>query len=131
ELKRDDAEKKVKVYDFRRALRFSKDQIRSLTRIYDNFARLMTTYFSAQLRTHVNISVATADQIPYEEYVRSVPNMTILNVIEIPPLDGRMIMEVHPGIAYAMVDRILGGQGTGFNNIENLTEIEIKLMTNL
>ncbi|MCY8693223.1 flagellar motor switch protein FliM, partial [Bacillus spizizenii] len=42
ELKKEEKEKKVKVYDFKRALRFSKDQIRSLTRIHDNFARLLT-----------------------------------------------------------------------------------------
>ncbi|MEK3886967.1 flagellar motor switch protein FliM [Bacillus sp. FSL K6-3431] len=131
DLKKEDEEKKVKVYDFKRALRFSKDQVRSLTRIYENFARLLTTYFSAQLRTYVNIAVASADQIPYEEYIRSVPSMTILNVFEVPPLEGRMIMEIHPNIAYAMIDRILGGQGTSINKIENLTEIELRLMTNL
>ncbi|MCJ8006273.1 flagellar motor switch protein FliM [Lederbergia wuyishanensis] len=131
DFKREEDVKKVKIYDFKRALRFSKDQVRSLTRIYENFARLLTTYFSAQLRTYVNITVATADQIPYEEYVRSVPNMTILNVIEVPPLEGRMIMEIHPNIAYAMIDRILGGKGTSINKIENLTEIETRLMTNL
>ncbi|MBS4177113.1 flagellar motor switch protein FliM [Lederbergia citrea] len=131
DFKKEDEEKKVKVYDFKRALRFSKDQIRSLTRIYDNFARLLTTYFSAQLRTYINIIVASADQIPYEEYIRSVPKMTILNVIDVQPLDGRMIMEIHPNIAYAMIDRILGGKGTSYNKIENLTEIEMRLMTNL
>lgn len=45
ELKKEVKEKKVKVYDFKRALRFSKDQIRSLTRIHDNFARLHNTLF--------------------------------------------------------------------------------------
>ena len=85
ELKKEQSEKRVKVYDFKRALRFSKDQIRSLTRIHENFARLMTTFFSAQLRTYVQISVASADQIPYEEFIRSIPKMTILNVFEVPP----------------------------------------------
>ena len=127
ELKKEEVEKKVKVYDFKRALRFSKDQIRSLTRIHENFARLLTTYFSAQLRTYVQISVASADQIPYEEFIRSIPNMTILNVFEVPPLDGRIIMEVNPNIAYAMMDRVLGGKGISVNKVESLTEIEIRL----
>ena len=56
ELKKEESEKRVKVYDFKRALRFSKDQIRSLTRIHENFARLLTTFFSAQLRTYVQIT---------------------------------------------------------------------------
>ncbi|MFD2682822.1 flagellar motor switch protein FliM [Bacillus seohaeanensis] len=131
ELKKEEEEKKVKVYDFKRALRFSKDQIRSLTRIHENFARILTTYFSAQLRTYVQISVASADQIPYEEFIRSIPKMTILNVFEVPPLDGRIIMEVNPNIAYSMMDRVMGGKGSSHNNVENLTEIESKIMSNL
>lgn len=130
ELKKETNEKKVKVYDFKRALRFSKDQIRSLTRIHENFARLLTTFFSAQLRTYVQISVASADQIPYEEFIRSIPKMTILNVFEVPPLDGRILMEVNPNIAYAMMDRMLGGKGASINKVENLTEIETKIMSN-
>lgn len=53
DIKKEDEGRKVKVYDFKRALRFSKDQIRSLTRIHENFARLLTTFFSAQLRSYV------------------------------------------------------------------------------
>lgn len=131
ELKKEDAEKKVKVYDFKRALRFSKDQIRSLSRIHENFARLLTTYFSAQLRTFIQISVASVDQIPYEEFVRSVPKMTILNIFSVLPLDGRLVIEINPNIAYAMLDRILGGDGSSINKVENLTEIETKIMSQL
>lgn len=131
ELKKEESQKKVKVYDFKRALRFSKDQIRSLTRIHENFARLLTTYFSAQLRTFVQISVASVDQLPYDEFIRSVPKMTILNVFEPYPLDGRFLIEVNPNIAYSMLDRLLGGRGASINKVENLTEIETRIMTQL
>ncbi|KAB7708059.1 flagellar motor switch protein FliM [Bacillus aerolatus] len=131
ELKKEEQEKKVKVYDFKRALRFSKDQIRSLTRMHDNFARILTTFFSAQLRTFVQISVVSTDQIPYEEFIRSIPNMTVLNVFEVPPLDGRILMEVNPNIAYAILDRLLGGRGASVNNVDGLTEIETKIMSNV
>lgn len=131
EIKKDDETRKVKIYDFKRALRFSKDQIRSLTRIHENFARLLTTFFSAQLRTYVQITVASVDQIPFEEFVRSIPNMTLINVFEVPPLDGNILMEINPNIAYSMLDRLMGGSGTSHSNVDNLTEIETKIMTNL
>ncbi|MFO7317249.1 MAG: flagellar motor switch protein FliM [Bacilli bacterium] len=131
EMKKEEDKKKVKVYDFKRALRFSKDQIRSLTRIHENFARLLTTFFSAQLRTYVQISVASVDQIPFEEFVRSIPNMTLINVFEVPPLDGNILMEINPNIAYSMLDRLMGGSGSSYSNVDNLTEIEQKIMTNL
>ena len=131
ELKKEEQDKRVRVYDFKRALRFSKDQIRSIYRIHENYARLLTTFFSAQLRTYVNISVASVDQIPYEEFIRSIPNMTTLNVYSLDPLEGRIILEVNPNIAYAMMDRQLGGQGYGEYSVENLTEIETLLISQL
>ncbi|MBU7592125.1 flagellar motor switch protein FliM [Metabacillus halosaccharovorans] len=131
ELKKEESSKKVKVYDFKRALRFSKDQIRSLTRIHENFARLLTTYFSAQLRTYIQITVGSVDQLPYEEFIRSIPKMTVLNIFEVAPLEGRVLMEVNPNIAYAMMDRIMGGIGASVNKIENLTEIETKIISNI
>jgi len=131
DLLRAEVEKKEKVYDFKRALRFSKDQFRSLTRIHENYARLLTNYFSTKLRTFVQISVASVDQLPYEEFVRSVPSLTILNIFEVASLSGRMVMEVNPNIAYAMLDRVLGGMGESFNKIDNLTEIESKLISQI
>ncbi len=130
-LKKETEEKKVKVYDFKRALRFSKDQIRSLTRIHENFARLLTTFFSAQLRTYVQISVSSTDQLSYEEFIRSIPKMTILNVFEVSPLSGSILIEVNPNIAYCMMDRMLGGRGSSLNKVDRLTEIEMKIMSNM
>jgi len=131
EMKKEEDTKKIKSYDFKRALRFSKDQIRSLTRVHENFARLMTTFFSSQLRTYVQITVASVDQIPFEEFIRSIPNMTLINVFEVPPLDGNILMEINPNIAYSMLDRIMGGSGESPNKVNSLTEIETKIMTNL
>jgi flagellar motor switch protein FliM len=128
ELKKEDTQKKVRAYDFKRAVRFSKDHIRSLTRIHENFARFLTTYFSAQLRTFVQINVVQVEQLPYDEFIRSIPKMTILNIFEAEPLEGRMVLEVHPNVAFAMVDRLLGGTGTSPSKISNLTEIETIVM---
>src|SRR5699024_9121172 len=129
--KQEEKEKKVRSYDFKRALRFSKDQIRGITRIHENYARLLTTFFSAQLRTYVNISVASVDQIPYEEFIRSVPKITVLNIYSVAPLDGRIIMEVNQNIAYSLLDRLLGGKGNSVNKVDSLTEIETILMSQL
>lgn len=131
DMKLEEETRKVRVYDFKRALRFSKDQIRSLTRIHENFARLLTTYFSAQLRTYVQIEVASVDQIPFEEFIRSIPKMTLINIFEIAPLEGNILMEVNPNIAYSMLDRLMGGTGASPSKVNDLTEIETKILMNL
>ena len=128
ELKKEESQKRVRVYDFKRAVRFSKDHIRSLTRIHENFARYLTTYFSAQLRTFVQINVVQVEQLPYDEFIRSIPKMTILNIFEAEPLEGRMVLEVHPNVAFAMLDRLLGGTGSAPSKIGTLTEIENIIM---
>ncbi|MFK7695828.1 flagellar motor switch protein FliM [Paenibacillus sp. HJGM_3] len=128
ELKKEETQKRVKAYDFKRATRFSKDHIRSLTRIHENFARYLTTYFSAQLRTFVQINVVQVEQLPYDEFIRSIPKMTILNIFEAEPLEGRMVLEVHPNVAFAMLDRMLGGPGNSPAKINSLTEIETIVM---
>ena len=71
EMKVEEKQKKVKVYDFKRPDKFSKDQIRTLYMLHENFARLLNTYLSTNLRTLVNISVASVEQLAYEEFIRS------------------------------------------------------------
>ena len=61
ELKKEETQKKIRGYNFKRATRFSKDHLRSLTRIHENFARFLTTYFSTQLRTFVQINVVKSN----------------------------------------------------------------------
>lgn len=128
ELKKEETQRKIRSYDFKRAVRFSKDHIRTLTRIHENFARYLTTYFSAQLRTFVQINVVQVEQLPYDEFIRSIPKMTILNIFEAEPLKGRMVLEVNPNVAMAMLDRLLGGTGTAPAKIQGLTEIETTVM---
>ncbi|MCL6571023.1 MAG: flagellar motor switch protein FliM [Bacillus sp. (in: Bacteria)] len=120
--------KKVKVYDFKRAMRYSKEQLRSITRIHENFTRLMTSYLSAQLRTFVKIDIDLVDQVNYHEFIASIPARTILNVFEVEPTDGKMVMEINPQVAYAILERLLGGQGDPSTRNGTLTEIETVLM---
>ncbi len=120
--------RRVKTYDFKKALRFSQDQIRTLTRIHENCARLLTSYFSTQLRTFVQISVSDVVQYSYDEFIGNVEKKSILGVFKAPPLQGNMVMEIPPKIAYIMLDRLLGGQGKVPKIRTDLTEIEISVI---
>jgi flagellar motor switch protein FliM len=119
---------RVKVYDFRRAMRYSKEQLRSIGRIHENFTRLLTSYLSAQLRAFVQIEIDLIDQVNYHEFIASIPSKTILNVYEVKPMDGKMVMEINPQVAYAVFERMLGGYGNSATHSESLTEIEMVLL---
>lgn len=116
--------KKIRVYDFKRPNKFSKEQIHTLQAIHENFARLLATYFSAHLRTVVQISVHSVEQLTYDEFIRSLPNPTTLSIFQMDPLEGNAIMEINPSIIFTIIDRLFGGPGEAPEKIRDLTDIE-------
>ncbi|EPG67090.1 flagellar motor switch protein FliM [Leptospira langatensis] len=121
-------QKKVKIYDFKRPDKFSKDQIRTLQMMHETFARLATTGLSAQLRALVHVHVAAVDQLTYEEFIRSIPNPTTLAVINMDPLRGSAILEIDPSISFTIIDRLFGGKGETAKISRELSEIEMSVM---
>jgi flagellar motor switch protein FliM len=118
-------QRKIKIYDFKRPDKFSKDQIRTISMIHETFARLTTTGLSAQLRAMAHVHVASVDQLTYEEFIRSIPNPTTLAVIDMEPLKGNAVLEIDPSITYAIIDKLFGGKGEGDTKLQReLTEIE-------
>jgi len=114
----------VRLYDFRRPDKFSKDQIRTMQMLHDNVARMLTTYFSANFRTMVQFTVESVDQLTFGEFIRAVPNPAVTAVVGLAPLEGNAIIEIQPSIAFPMVDRLFGGLGQGQEKARALTEIE-------
>ncbi|NCN04220.1 MAG: flagellar motor switch protein FliM [Spirochaetales bacterium] len=120
--------RKIKIYDFKRPDKFSKEQIRTVSIMHETFARLTTTSLSAQLRSLVQVHVASVDQLTYEEFIRSIPNPTTMAVINMDPLKGSAILEIDPAITFSVIDRLFGGKGEGTKVTRELTDIEGSVM---
>lgn len=131
ELKEEQRQKKIKVYDFRRPNKFSKDQIHTLQVIFENYARSVGTFLSGQLRVPVQVDVLSVEQVTYEEFIRSIPSITILNIFSLYPLEGSAIMEINPTLGFAFLDRLMGGPGGTPEKVRGLTEIEQTVMERL
>jgi len=121
-------QKKIKIYDFRRPDKFSKDQLRTLQEMHETFARLTTTSLSAQLRAMVSVHVSSVDQLTYDEFVRSIPNPTTLAIVNMDPLKGSAILEIDPSITFTIIDRLFGGKGEPLKISRELTDIEMAVM---
>ena len=126
--KKEPGVRKIKIYDFKRPDKFSKDQIRSISIIHETFARLAATSLSAQVRSMVHIHVAAVDQLTYEEFIRSIPTPTTLAIFNMDPLKCSAIIEIDPFITYPIIDRLLGGPGEGIKSLTELTDIETSIM---
>lgn len=116
-----------KVYDFRRPNKFSKDQLKRLQTLHDNFARILSSYLSGYLRATVTVHVSSVDQYTFDEFMRSVPTPTVLTVFSLKPLQGVAVLETNAEFLFPIVDLLLGGQGVLPDKVRELTEIELAL----
>jgi flagellar motor switch protein FliM len=115
----------VKSYDFRRPTKFSKDLLRTLEMVHDNFARLLQGFFLGSLRTRAQLQVRTTNQYSYAEFVGRLPSHTVVAAFHMEPLPGTCLLEISQNIAYAAIDRVFGGPGADVQPDRGLTEIEL------
>ena len=101
----------VKTYDFRRPDKFSKDQLRTLQSIHENIGRQAGNRLSSRLRTLVTLQLADAEQMIYDELLAQLTIPTQLIVGRSASLDGPILVDFDLGLAFAAVDRMLGGAG--------------------
>lgn len=114
----------VVAYNFRRPDRISREQLRSLHLLHDRFALNVSTPLSAFLRAMTEVSIVSVEQFAYSEFLMSLPDPTAFYAVGVHPFDGAGALELNPAIAFAMVDRLLGGTGSTPAPNRALTEIE-------
>ncbi|HLN63155.1 MAG TPA: flagellar motor switch protein FliM [Symbiobacteriaceae bacterium] len=120
--------KRIRSYDFRRPDKFSKDQIRTLQMIHENFIRPLQTDFAGRFRTMVQMVVGSVDQNTYGEFIRSVSNPSVICPFTMAPLPGTCVLDINPVVAFPMIDRLFGGPGGALPQVRALTEIEGAVM---
>jgi flagellar motor switch protein FliM len=118
----------VKEYDFRNPQKFSKEQLRSLEMIFDNFCRVLSSFLTGYLRVSTELSVASAEQVIFKEFANTLANPIILAMVDFPPFKGSIIVELSAHIGYAIIDRILGGPGQTLKKIREFSQIEAILL---
>lgn len=128
QMQKDDEKHKVKVYDFRSPQKFSKDHIRTLELIHDNFARILSNYLTGQVRKNVKVKIETVEQITYEEFIHSVQNPTILTIFRMPPLNGNILFETNLEFSFQILDILLGGSGERKNESKEISDIDKNIM---
>lgn len=124
-------QKNVRNYDFKKQNKFSKEHIRTLSMIHEAFSRILSTALSAQLRMLVQIEIISVEQLTFDEYSRSLPSPTILNVFTMEPLIGTALFEINLDMASAIIDRMLGGPGKVTRIRRDLSDIERTLVGNI
>ncbi len=117
-------------YDFRRPDKLSKDHLRSLQMLHENFAGYFLSSLAGYLRAQVEVELVSVEQVPYDEYIKTVSSSP-LNILNVDALAGQAIFEMDFGIFFSMLDRLLGGKGASGKIVRDLTDIEKALAGNI
>ncbi len=115
-------------FDFRRPNKFSRDHIRAFQIVHETFARQLSTVLATSLRAVAQVTLRSVEQVTYDEYVRSLANPSYLTILSLNPLPGAAMFQLPLPIAFAAVDRLLGGTGESLSPKRPLTEIESNIM---
>ncbi len=123
--------KRIKSFDFRfnkRLDKFSNNQLQTLRTLHENFTRLLNNSLSVYLRTRVEASIVSIEQISYGDFIASIGIPSILAIYSMDPLPGSGVVQVDLNLVFSIIDRLLGGPGWFPNKLRDLTDIERTLM---
>lgn len=126
----------VKEYDFRAPKKFTKEQIKILEGIFENYARLLSSYLTGKLRLYSRVSLINIEEQRYNEFNNALPDYVIMSMVDLGIKNDEIsetdvIVQVSNAITYTMIDRLLGGKGEYNDTNRDFTEIEITIMTDI
>jgi len=101
---------KVKVYDFKKPNKFTREQIRVFEDIYGNFAKILSLKLSDRLRTNCFLDLTYIDEQTFFEYT------------------GNISIEFSNIIVYSIINLMLGGRGGEDADFNGYTDIELNLI---
>ncbi len=105
---------KYSKYDFYSPRKFTKDKMKILTSVFENYARIITSRVNGIFRVMTDITVMEVQERRYYEYVNSLHEndmVTLVNTIlqnynrKLVPL----MIYVTPGLVITLIDHMLGG----------------------
>lgn len=131
-------EKKYLKYDFSSPRKFTKDRIKMLNGIFDNYSRMISTRLNARLRANCEITVESVEEQRYYEFSNALTEGDVLALTSV-DIKGKeeetpVMFYISTSTALSMMDRMLGGEGAEDTNLESdyaYTDLELRLYEDL
>lgn len=125
--------KKIKEYDFLSPKKFTREQLRLLENIFDSFSRLFALYLSSLLRMSCQTQVLQAEEEEYREFSNALSDSVLVGVVGMHNRDcniedKEILIEISRPVSFCILDRMLGGDGSGYMVDRDYTDIELSLL---
>lgn len=119
---------RVVPYNFRRPDRLSKEHVRSLYMLHDQFGNSLTSSLPLFLRTVCEATLISVEQESFGDYVKGLSDPTAIFTLAATKMRGVFAVEFGNSIAFPIVDRLLGGSGDELKEARPATELELKVL---
>lgn len=113
---------------FGKASSMSKQQARDVAQLHESFTYNLKNRLSASLQAATEVVPASVDELPYSDFVRSLPEDSYLASIDVQPAQVLAVLGLELSVARVMIDLMLGGDGKPVPAQRPLTEIEEKVL---
>jgi flagellar motor switch protein FliM len=124
----DPARSRVLPWSFSRSGQISNEQLRAISMINDIFARNLTHHLGAWFRSRVQVSLVSAEQIPFSEFLLRIPELAYVCSVRLEPLRAISVLQMDLTTAPSMIDLLLGGEGKP-SEARELTDIEEAILS--
>jgi len=118
---------RVVPYSFSSAGQISNEQLRAISMLNDLFARNLTHNLAAWLRTRFHVNLVSAEQIPFNEFLLRIPEISYVASVRLEPLGAVSVLQLDLALAPPMIDLLLGGEGKD-GPLRELTDIEESIL---
>lgn len=127
----DEKLRSIVAYDFKHPNRVSKDQIRTLENLHDNFAGHFGSMLSTTMRSIVDVDLVSVDQITYSEFIMSLVAPSCSYTFAARPMEAVCLVDFNPTLTFSVIERMFGGHGKILETERELTGIERAVMQRL
>ncbi len=130
--KQEQAEIKYNKYDFYSPRKFTKDKMKILSSVFENYARIATSQVNGVFRVMTDITVMEVQERRYYEFVNSLRENDIITLVNTTIENNTrklvpLMMYVTPGLVITLIDHMLGGgedvvkvkDGYRYSDVEN------------
>ncbi|MGI6727454.1 MAG: flagellar motor switch protein FliM [Anaerovoracaceae bacterium] len=127
----DTIDKKIKKYDFRSPKLFTREQLKLLFSMYENYARILSSHITGVLQNYTHLEIVSIEEQQYYEFNNALPDSVLMGLIDFNINDddeNMVIMDFSKEIGFCVIDRLLGGVGKPLANDREYTEIEIGIL---
>lgn len=128
--------KEFKAYDFRSPKKFAKEQLKTIESLHESLARNLSTMIIGLTRSFCEIQITHVEKKRYSEYTNTLSDFALFTSLDLVPMDESieetvLLMTIQPEIAYYLIDRLMGGDGSGYDLVREFSEIEMVLFEKL